>query len=198
MSQKAITVGKVFLFGIILLASSAWVAEAEENDSDTDFLTKTSGEIIDKPNTSPTIPCEKDDYLAGKWTVRIRCMDKSGENCWTRCKLQIGDRGIIEKGLCLGCDGQKSHKITGGQLALSLGCVVMGKIETSKKVFYVTTGAIDGSNTLVLGLAADQQDPDMQNSIESLLEYPKTLNSREDIAGVLLRSRDLNTTPEAD
>jgi hypothetical protein len=200
MCRKVLTISVVFVFGMIFLTQSTWPKDTDKWDDDTEtnilmetwdndlvpHLEKEWKDHKGRASFGPPVPCEQLEDLEGKWTLRVGSWDGSGRHCWADGRIKIGPGGIVEKGLYIDCDGRtKSEIIEGlGYLVVSPGCVIVGKIETSQGAFYVATGQIVGGK-LILGLAQDQKDPEMQHYIERLKEDREGQVYREDIDGVL-------------
>jgi hypothetical protein len=195
MWRKFLTIGVVFVFGMIFQTQSTW---PWDDDTETSILMETWENDLEphptkewkdhkgKASMGPPAPCEQLEDLEGKWTVRVGSWDESGRHCWARCRIKIDRGGIIQQGIYIDCDGKTKSKITGGQLGLSPGCLIIGKIETSDVTLYVDRGAILGGH-LALGLAADQENELMRDEIETDLRLNFFQWPYEDITGVLKR-----------
>jgi hypothetical protein len=80
--------------------------------------------------------------IDGTWNVEIWGGGSGSAQCWDVCTLTVASDGAIAAaGSYVDCIGQNSE-ITGGQLAISSGCVIEGIIETDFGPINVVNGGI--------------------------------------------------------
>ena len=120
MSPRALIIGMVFVFGLIL-SQPSWAFDGIDEDF---------------------VPCDQAD-LEGTWSVEVGVKDEFGNHvCWEVCNLTIGATGAVAQGgTYIDCLGVSSD-ITGGQLTLSYGCLIEGYIETSHGTVTIGTGGV--------------------------------------------------------
>jgi hypothetical protein len=80
--------------------------------------------------------------IEGSWNAQIWGGESAGLQCWNSCNLTVlADGTLAAVGTYVDCTGG-SFSITGGQLAISSGCVINGVIETEAGSIEVVNGGV--------------------------------------------------------